>query len=288
VLPTPSGTPTSLPDEDEVYQEVLGALEDQFGGVILVGPPGTSKSWYAHQIALKLTEGDEGRIRKLQFHPSYQYDDFIEGYVPTEKGTFTYEPKHLLVLNGKAGKDRDRKYVLIIDELSRTDPARVFGEALTYVEQSKRDEKFNVASGKEISLAPNLVILATMNRFDRGVDDVDAAFDRRMATVDLKPNVAVVRSFLAAAGMEPGLLEKVVAFFEWVQSLPEERLHIGHTYFMGIKDRAGLQRRWNLQLRHFFKKAYGQNGKGYANAETAFNKVLAEDDAAVTTTTPAS
>jgi 5-methylcytosine-specific restriction protein B len=270
-----------LPDEHELYQQVLAALEDQFGGVILVGPPGTSKSWYAYQIALKLTGGDPERVRKIQFHPSYQYEDFVEGYVPAN-GTFKAVPKHLLIWSDKANESLrndtpPKPYVLIIDELSRSDPARVFGEALTYVEKSKRGEDFYIASGEKVSLAKNLIILATMNLFDRGVDDVDAAFDRRMAVIEMPPKVDLVRQFLSEAGMEAELLEKVVGFFNWAQSQPDERVHIGHTYFIGLRTRGDLERRWNLQVRHFFKKAYGLDTRGFASVQAAWNKLLAEE-----------
>jgi len=110
-------------------------LADGYAGVILTGPPGTSKSYYAEQIAAKLTDRDPYRVRFIQFHASYQYEDFVEGYVPRRDATgFILQPKHLLEMAARAADDVDGKtYVLVIDELSRCDPARVILLALWFL-----------------------------------------------------------------------------------------------------------------------------------------------------------
>jgi 5-methylcytosine-specific restriction protein B len=264
-------------DEDTVYRDVLQALADGFGGVILAGPPGTSKSWYAERIAQKLADGDPSRIRLTQFHPSYQYEDFIEGYIP-DGSTFKPVPKHLLLISNAARESKEandnKTYVLVIDELSRSDPARVFGEALTYVEASMRNKPFFVASGSQTSIPDNVVILATMNTFDRGVDDVDAAFDRRMAKIEMDPDAAVAEQFLMASGMDPILRSRVLKFFRWLQYLPEKHAHLGHTFFMNLKTEEDLDRRWRYQLVHVFRKAYRLNGDGFRKVQDAWLRVF--------------
>src|SRR4051794_34038248 len=74
-----------LSNDDPLFLSVQALLE-QYGGVIFTGPPGTSKSWYAAKIGSKLAGDDESRIRFIQFHPSYQYEDFMQGFVPKENG----------------------------------------------------------------------------------------------------------------------------------------------------------------------------------------------------------
>lgn len=186
-----SGHASSAPDAPVVtdehprVQEIV-RLANQYGGVILTGPPGTSKSFFAAAAAAALA-GDESRYSFVQFHASYQYEDFMIGYSPTDKG-FKEKKGPFLDLIERADKDRDHTYVLVIDELSRADVGRVFGEALTYVERSKRELSFVIANGLKTKVPTNFVIIATMNPFDRGVDEVDAAFERRFAKISMEPD----------------------------------------------------------------------------------------------------
>lgn len=262
-----------IEDDDAILVEVRSALADNFGGVIFEGPPGTSKSWYADQVARVLADGDPERIRRLQFHPSYQYEDFVEGWVP-EADTFVRRDKHLLLIADRARTHPDQIHVLVIDELSRSDPARVFGEALTYVEQTKRGVTFRVASGNEADIPANLVIVATMNTFDRGVEEVDAAFDRRMAKIEMLPQPAVADKFLRDAGMSDDLRARVMDFFNGVLRLPEHHARIGHTYFMNLATEDDLRRRWKLQLVHVFRKAYRLNLEGFNRVESSWQRIF--------------
>lgn len=259
--------------DDAILMEVRAALADNFGGVIFEGPPGTSKSWYADQVARVLADDDPERIRRLQFHPSYQYEDFVEGWVP-EADTFVRRDKHLLLIADRARAHPDQIHVLVIDELSRSDPARVFGEALTYVEQTKRGVTFHVASGNEVDIPANLVIVATMNTFDRGVEEVDAAFDRRMAKIEMLPQPAVADKFLRDAGMPDDLRARVMEFFNGVLRLPEHHARIGHTYFMNLATEEDLRRRWKLQLVHVFRKAYRLNPEGFNRVESSWQRIF--------------
>ena len=265
---------------DPVWVLVQAVLGDGFGGVILSGPPGTSKSWYAANIASKLVGGRPERIRSVQFHPSYQYEDFVEGYVPDPStGTFQSTEKHLMLLATEASQLPSEMFVLVIDELSRADPARVFGEALTYIEGTKRGREFYLASGRRVSIPANLFIVATMNEFDRGVDEVDAAFDRRMARIPLQPSAPLVTKFLATAGMPPALAGRVVEFFTALQRNPERAARIGHTFFMNLKSEDDLRRRWLIQLSHVLRKAFRLNPDGFREVEVAWNRIFAASPA---------
>ena len=176
-LPTeePDTEQEDLDADNPVLNDVLDALDMGFAGAILVGPPGTGKSYHAKRIASYISGGHTGAVRFVQFHASYQYEDFMEGHVPTSSGGFELKPRTFRLLCQEAAKTREITHVLVVDEISRCDAARVFGEALTYIETDKRNEPFTLASGSLMEIPKNLVILATMNPWDKGVDEVDIA-----------------------------------------------------------------------------------------------------------------
>lgn len=269
----PTGVLAPLPEDDPVVETARDLLED-FGGLIFVGPPGTSKSWTAARLAVTLA-GDECRVRFTQFHPSYQYEDFVQGYIYTSDG-FELVPKLLMNLCKTAGDHPDDRYVLVIDELSRGEPGRIFGEALTYVEKSKRGLKVHLAAGHTLTIPDNLLFLATMNPLDRGVDEVDAAFERRFAKYPMDPDEVVLTSFLIEAGMEDRLRERVVTFFKAVnqKSHTNPFAALGHTYFAGVGDEGGLQRVWQHQLRFHFEKAFRGDPAGLADIAKRWDAIF--------------
>lgn len=243
---------SELNDEDPILREVRHLIEDDnWGGVMLRGAPGTGKSWYAKQIAIKMTGGDRHRMREVQFHPSYQYEDFVEGYVPKGSTGFTLRDKHLLEMVDVARKT-DGPVVLIIDEFSRTDPARVLGETMTYMEGSLRDVPFRLPSGRRVSIPNNLVFLATMNPDDRSVDEIDAAMERRWAKVHLAPDVEKLRKFLEKNGVEGAMLGAIIEFFVALQ----QHVEIGHAFFRTVKDESSLKRLWERQLKYVVEKRF--------------------------------
>lgn len=281
-VPTPaSGTQPQDPEEApeiDLEDPILQTVEDllqSYGGVLFTGPPGTSKSYYAEQIGKALA--GPARVRTVQFHPSYQYEDFMEGYVPGRDG-YVLAPKHFVLICEDAAAHPENRYFLVIDELSRADPGRVFGEALTYIERSKRGKKFRLASGRELQVPPNLEILATMNPLDRGVDEVDAALNRRFAKYAMEPNDSLLNQFLLDAAMEEGLRTRVGNFFRYVNSASASANNphaaLGHTYFSGVRDVAALTRLWEHQLRFHFEQAYRLDENGLAEVRSAWDKVV--------------
>ena len=263
-----------IEDDDTRLIQVKELLEDGYAGVIFVGPPGTSKSWYAEQIAAKLGGLDSKRVRFIQFHSSYQYEDFVEGYVPKDEGGFRLIGKHLIKMCETAEGAKGKLCVLVIDELSRSDPGRVFGEALTYIEMTKRGKKFHLASGKEFSIPSNLVFLATMNPLDRGVDEVDAALERRFAKIAMDPDPAKLSELLGDSGMEPGLISRVRTFFERLLKNKNAQSRLGHAFFRSVKDEDGLRRLWDHQLRFHFEKAFQLSNEGFDDVRRDWDRIF--------------
>lgn len=247
-----------LATDDPRLAEVEDLLQI-YGGVIFSGPPGTSKSWYASKIGMSLVEGDKNRIRFVQFHPSYQYEDFVQGFVPRDSGEgFRLKPRYFLQMCQDAQRDSEHLYVLVIDELSRGDPGRVFGEALMYVEKSKRGMPFTLASGETCIVPANLVILATMNPLDRGVDEVDAAFERRFARIALDPDKTILLRLLDANEVTDPLRGEVLRLFDMMngRARSNPQTAVGHTFFLEVRDSASLDSLWQHQLRFLVEKAY--------------------------------
>jgi len=245
---------SELPDEDPVYTQVRDLMSDGALNFMLSGPPGTSKSWYARQIAHKLTGGDSSRIKLIQFHPSYGYEDFVEGYVP-QPGMGDNPPSFQLIYKALAlaakQSAKGETVVLIIDEFTRGDAGRIFGEVLTYIEPEYRDQWFTLASGRSLMIPKSLHILATMNPYDRSVTDVDVAMQRRFEIISLRPDEAILRKLLLANDMEADLVEKVVGFFRSCQNvLPFGGL--GHVYFLRARDTESLNRIWKYKLEPLF------------------------------------
>jgi 5-methylcytosine-specific restriction protein B len=274
--------PVELPEGDAIFTQLLARvhrlMKDGFGGVILRGAPGTSKSWYARRIAAALADRDPSRIKFVQFHPSYQYEDFVEGFVPDPTGTFKRRRKHFLQICAAAANDAKRRlHVLVIDELSRTDPARVFGEALTYLESTKRGEVFHLASGREMAVPPNLFIIATMNVWDRGVDEVDAAVERRFASISLDPSTEALVRILAANRVRADLQGDIVRFFEQLQRDRNPMVRVGHAYFRVVRDESSLHRLWRHQLRFVIERAFPLGEDGFRRIEGAWEKLFPED-----------
>lgn len=263
------------PESDEVLAKIRQAITERNElNFLFLGPPGTGKTWYAHNIANALTDANGHRIALLQFHPSVAYDDFVEGYSPTlasDQTSIKYEirSKHFLKLADAAQADRDNLYVMVIDEISRGDPSRVFGELLTYIEPHYRDRTFSLAySGRDYRIPPNIVIIATANPYDRSVGELDDAFLRRFEIMEFGPDNAVLNERLAKNGMVESDRKKVMHFFETLNGLVPNGL--GHSYFLGVKSEADVIRLWKSKLHFLVRRMLEFDQEKLQSAEAKF------------------
>ncbi|WP_186203793.1 McrB family protein [Burkholderia gladioli] len=267
------GLDDQIETEDPVYQQVNTLLLDGFAGVVLAGPPGTSKSWYARRIAARLVGGDASRAFFIQFHPAYQYEDFVESYVPTTNGGFRPDAK-VFLLACQAAIAQPEPVVIVIDELTRTDVARVFGETLTYLERSKRNVPFRLASGRRIAIPPNVSIIATMNPWDRSVEELDLALERRFARITMSPDTGRLKEVLSGSSISSERLRKLELFFNVITHLPNPLCHIGHAYFHGVTDDSSLRRLWDHQLLFHFERVLKRSTEELAQVKTQWEKVF--------------
>lgn len=245
-------------DDDPIWKQVQELLSIGIRNIVFIGPPGTSKTEYALRIGSRLAEYQPQRFHNIQLHPSYGYEDFVMGYVPTEnpKNPSPFERKPKLFLKAcRAAREGspEKRYVLVIDELNRSDPSRVFGEALTYIE--RRDELFEIPYSDERWMVPsNLVILATMNPYDKSIADLDDAMFRRFeGKITMDPDTRLLREMIFTINhVDPTLGGNLVAFFEWLNKEMENR--VGHAHFRSVKDAHTLNIAWNHSILPFLKR----------------------------------
>ena len=242
---------TKLANDDPILGEVRALLGLGTSGIILRGAPGTGKSWYADQIALAITSGKRENIIRLQFHPSFTYEDFFDGFVPDEatKSGFKVTGKTLRIAIEKA-QDTSETIVLLIDEINRGDTSRIFGEVLTYIEQGWRGVSFTPKFGGPPTYVPgNLLFLATMNPHDRSITQLDMALLRRFDHIDIPPSPERVSDFLTDAGMTPAHAEEVKRWFLSLQRLMP--FGLGHTFFLKVGDLSQLGLIWRYRILPF-------------------------------------
>jgi MoxR-like ATPase len=248
-LPQPAQAAERLEGDDPILLQVEQILEMGTSGIILAGSPGTGKSFYAKRISRHLTVDNEKDIFRVQFHPSYGYEDFVEGYVPDQNATsgFTIVDKIFLKACARARKIKSL-VVFVIDEINRGDPARVFGELLTYLEGEYRGQTFALPfSGKDASVPENLLMIGTMNPRDRSVSHIDTAFVRRFDHIPMAPSRDVAEALLEAGGGFPP--EQVALIGEWFDRAQNMILFgLGHSFFAGVTDVDRLKLVWRYRI----------------------------------------
>lgn len=200
-LPDPTGDlATELLVDIDWLTDTIDLLREK-KQLVLYGPPGTGKTYLAQELARFLTEQTGGDYRLVQFHPSYSYEDFFEGFRPqvgATPGTITLSledgPFKLLVK--QAAQDVSRAYVLVIDEINRANLAKVFGELYFLLEYRNRAVQLQYSPAEDFRLPDNLYLIGTMNTADRSIALVDAAMRRRFAWQGLFPGEAPVADML--------------------------------------------------------------------------------------------
>lgn len=238
----------------EDLQELLSALEPATGRgqVILAGPPGTGKTWVAERVARYLTQDQPLHRRLVQFHPSYGYEEFVEGIRPVAGAHgISFEPVKGIVLEMAEKMDgADNIHVLIIDELNRANIPRVFGELLYLLEY--REQTIDLQYSAEFQLPANLRIIATMNTADRSIRSIDVALRRRFEVFECAPDAALLQRFYDGSQNATSVTDLVAGFAQLNSDLTDllDRHHtIGQSFFMAADyDRERLQRTWRRQI----------------------------------------
>ncbi len=237
--------------------EELRALLEHRRQLILYGPPGTGKTFIARELA-RYHAGSEARCERVQFHPAYAYEDFIEGLRPQADpqapGGLRYEYRAglLKALAERAQASPTERFVLLIDEINRAALPRVFGELLYLLEY--REERVRLSgSGDLFELPSNLYLIGTMNSADRSIAQIDVALRRRFHFVRMDPDTEVLRRNLLKWDVAPDICEWVVQGLERVNARiarsPGREFRIGHSFFMDKDlDAERVERIWRHDI----------------------------------------
>jgi 5-methylcytosine-specific restriction protein B len=224
--------------------------------VIFYGPPGTGKTYLAKTLARHLSE--DGAVRLVQFHPSYTYEDFFEGFRPKSPeggtGALMYElkpgPFRLFAETAKANPTTP--YILIIDEINRANLAKVFGELYFLLEYRDEAISLQYSPKEEFTLPPNLYIIGTMNTSDRSVARIDSAMRRRFAFIEIDPRIPPVQGLLSRWLAKNELPSEGGRLLDALNDrLADADAAIGPSYLMrtSIYERPdGLERVWQYEI----------------------------------------
>lgn len=227
---------------EETYDTLVELLNTKYN-IILQGAPGVGKTFAAKRLAYSIMGAkDTSRVSMVQFHQSYSYEDFIQGYRPVDNG-FTLVQGVFYKFCKAAEIDDERPYFFIIDEINRGNLSKIFGELMMLIESDKRGEKLKLLYKDEWFTVPkNVRIIGMMNTADRSLAMMDYALRRRFAFFDFAPAFSSdgFRQYLADKNNEK--LEKLISMVENLniaisndESLGDG-FRIGHSYFCTDKD----------------------------------------------------
>jgi 5-methylcytosine-specific restriction protein B len=231
---------------DEKELNLILATLSRKKNIIIQGPPGVGKTFISKRLAyLMIRKKDPTRIGFTQFHQSYSYEDFMQGWRPTEGGGFKLQNGPFYEMCKQAEKFPDHDYIFIIDEINRGNLSKIFGELMMLIESDKRGKVNEIrliySQGPEdkFFVPLNLYLIGLMNTADRSLAMVDYALRRRFGFLNLTPQFESKKfeNTITKAGGSKALVSDIRSKLgELNQFIRQDKdlgqgFQIGHSYF---------------------------------------------------------
>ena len=226
---------------DEISLDKILHVLSRKKNIVLQGPPGVGKTYIAQKLAfLQTGYQDRSRIEGVQLHPSYAYEDFVQGIRPGKGGGFERVNGIFLSFCERARKDPNRPYFFILDEINRANLSQLLGELFMLLEPDKRSAQFALpltyaeSPMERFFIPPNLHLIGTMNTADRSLASMDFALRRRFAFIDLKPEFGdKFQRHLHSMGVEADLIQRIVQGISRVNGHIRQDPYLGKGYEIG-------------------------------------------------------
>lgn len=179
-------------------------------------------------------DGEVGCLTRITFHPSYTYEDFIEGFRPSEQASgglaLRLDDGVFKRICRTAQVNGERPYLLLVDEINRGNVAKILGELLTLLERDKRGLTVSLPQSKEtFSIPLNVYVLGTMNTADRSIKLLDSALRRRFAFLELMPDLELLRGATVGDLALDDFLEELNRRIAQTEGREKQ---IGHSYLL--------------------------------------------------------
>ena len=225
---------------EQDYETLVNVLKMK-KNIILQGAPGVGKTFTAKRLAYSIIGAkNPDRVQMIQFHQSYSYEDFIEGYRPTENG-FTIKKGSFYKFCKLAEDDDENDYFFIIDEINRDNLSKIFGELFMLIEKDKRGIELQLLySDENFSVPPNVYIIGMMNTADRSLAMLDYALRRRFSFFTMKPGFNTIGFQTYQDSLKSDAFKKLISCIKQLNSKIAadislgEGFCIGHSYFCGL------------------------------------------------------
>lgn len=260
--------------DEEKYEVVKNTLIRK-KNIILQGVPGVGKTFCAKKLFYSIIgKKDDTKIKTVQFHQSYSYEDFIQGFRPNNVGKFELKNGVFYNLVKEAREEYEKaeqenrkaqKYCIIIDEINRGNLSKVFGELMMLIESDKRKKEWALtltySPEEDFYIPKNLYIIGTMNTADRSLTMIDYALRRRFSFITLEPafeNKKLENYLIDDEGIDDEFATKITQMYIQLNRFIKDRFKndnfvIGHSYFINQLDRDKLESSYNEIVQYDIK-----------------------------------